>query len=100
MFIIGNILIGIAAVLNSLCFLANILIIASVIISWVGADPRNQLVRLILQMTEPVYSAIRRKIPTTYGSMDLTPIIALLIILFIQNGIIPSIHQIAFQLKG
>lgn len=100
MFILGNILTGIAAVLESVCFMANLFIIASVVISWISADPRNQLVRIIHQVTGPVYKIIRQKLPTVYGAMDFTPIVALLLILFIQSGIIPSIHHIAFILKS
>lgn len=99
MFILGNILIGLTHILDSICFIANIVIIASVVISWVNADPYNPIVRTINSLTQPVFSAVRRKIPTSYGAMDFTPIIVLLIIMFVQSGILPSVLQIGLSLK-
>tara|TARA_R110000868_G_scaffold218576_1_gene469005 strand:- start:150165 stop:150473 length:309 start_codon:yes stop_codon:yes gene_type:complete len=98
MYILGNLLIGLATVLNSVLFILTIVIIASAIVSWVNADPYNPIVRIINQITTPIYRKIRRKIPTVFANMDFTPIILLLIIMFIQSGLIPSIMQFGAQL--
>lgn len=94
MFILGNLIIGLTTVLDSFLFIFTIIILASAVISWVNADPHNPIVRIIHNVTQPVYRKIRRKINTVYGNMDLTPIVLILIIMFIQNGIIPSLYQI------
>jgi YggT family protein len=98
MFILGNLIIGITTVLDSFLFIFTIIILASAVISWVNADPHNQIVRIIRGLTEPLYRKIRKKIKTNYGQMDLTPIILILVIMFIQAGILPSLHQIGRQL--
>lgn len=94
MFIVGNLIIGLTTVLDSFLFIFTIIILASAVISWVNADPYNPIVRVIHGLTQPVYRKIQRKIKTVYGNMDLTPIILILIIMFIQSGIIPSLYQI------
>ena len=66
-------------------------IIASAVFSWLYAfnvvNTRNQFVgsiaRVLYQLTEPVFRPIRRFIPT-FGGLDLSPIVVLLAISFIQ----------------
>ena len=60
-------------------------IIISALISWVNPDPRNPIVDFLRRVTEPVYALIRRYIPTVIGSIDLSPIIVLFAIIFIQQ---------------
>ena len=54
------------------------IIIGAAIISWVRPDPYNPIVQLLYRLTEPVYGAIRRMIPTVFGGIDIAPIIVLL----------------------
>ncbi len=100
MFIIGNLLIGLTTVLDSFLFVFTIIILASAIISWVNADPYNPIVRVINNLTTPVYRQVRRRIKTNFGNMDLTPLILLFIIMFIQSGILPSIREIGIRLAA
>ncbi len=79
------------------------LIIASVIISWLVAfgviNMRNDFVRTIYdflhRVTEPALGRIRRVMPDL-GGIDLSPIVLLLIIFFIQQVIIRYLYPIAF----
>ena len=58
------------------------LIIAAVILSWVGAQLRHPVIPLVFQLTEPVLRPFRRLIPPIAG-IDLTPIFALITIRFL-----------------
>jgi YggT family protein len=58
------------------------LIIASVILSWVGARMRHPVVPLVYQMTEPVLLPFRKVIPSIAG-IDLSPLFALIVIRFL-----------------
>lgn len=58
------------------------LIIAAVIISWVGARMRHPVVPLVYQLTEPVLSPFRKVIPPIAG-VDLSPLFALIAIRFL-----------------
>jgi len=60
------------------------IIIISALISWVQPDPHNQVVRILYQLTEPVYRQIRRKIPTIFGGIDLAPVIVIFILQFFE----------------
>jgi len=59
-----------------------ILIIAAVILSWVGARARHPIIPLIYQLTEPVLRPFRKLIPPI-GGIDLSPLFALLAIRFL-----------------
>ncbi|EMG29623.1 YggT family protein [Campylobacter showae] len=61
------------------------IIIGAAIISWVRPDPYNPIVQLLHRLTEPVYAAIRRVIPTVFGGIDIAPIIVLLSLQFIDR---------------
>jgi len=58
------------------------LIIASVILSWVGQNLRHPFVPLLYQLTEPVLRPIRRVIPPIAG-IDLSALFALITIRFL-----------------
>jgi YggT family protein len=58
------------------------LIIASVILSWVGAQMRHPVIPLVYQLTEPVLRPFRRIIPPIAG-IDLSPLFALIALRFL-----------------
>lgn len=99
MVIVANLLHALAAVLDMVLTLAMFVVIARAILSWVSPDPYNPIVRIINQLTEPILFPIRRRVPYM-GGVDLSPIIVLLVIFFLQNFLIKSIHDIAYSLGG
>ncbi len=60
-------------------------VIIAALITWVRPDPHNPIVQFLYGVTEPVYSFIRRYIPTAVGGIDLAPIIVLFAIFFFQQ---------------
>jgi YggT family protein len=53
-----------------------------VLLSWFPIDPRNSLVMLLYDITEPILEPLRRVIPRM-GMFDLSPLVALLLIQFL-----------------
>lgn len=60
-------------------------VIISALITWVNPDPSNPIVQILKKLTEPVYSFIKRYIPTTVSGIDLSPIIVIFAIIFLQQ---------------
>jgi|LauGreDrversion4_2_1035121.scaffolds.fasta_scaffold01745_10 YggT family protein len=90
----GPIADAIARILDVILNLVQVLVIASVIISWVGGDPGNQLVVTVRNLTEPMFKPLRRLTRNLLpGPIDWAPMIVLLIIMFIQYGIIPYLRM-------
>lgn len=83
------------AVIATLNFIINIiwfLVIASAIFSWLYAfnviNTRNEAINMIgrslYQVTEPIYRPIRRILPNM-GGLDLSPLVVLVILFFLQQ---------------
>lgn len=78
------------------------LIIASVVVSWlIGfgiVNPYNQFARMIwnfLQaVTEPALRPIRRMMPDL-GGIDISPIVLLLALQFVQQVVLPNLYRMA-----
>ena len=67
------------------------LIIAAVLISWVSPDPYNPLVQFLRRATEPVLRPIRRLLSPYQAGLDFSPLVAILIIQFVERVILPSL---------
>jgi len=98
MFIIGNLFHAIAYVLDLLLTVYMWIIIISALISWVNPDPYNPIVRFLYSVTDPVLRPIRNRIGITAG-IDISPMIVILIILFIKYFLIQSLFDIAVKIR-
>jgi YggT family protein len=98
-FIIANFLIAIAQILDIVLTAYMWLIIISALLSWVNPDPYNPIVRFLHAVTEPVLGRIRRIIGLRLGIIDISPIIAILGIMFIKYFIVTSFVEFAYKLK-
>ncbi len=86
MVLMGNILLALAKIVelaDGLLTIYKYILLASVIISWVNADPYNPIVNFIHRVTDPLLYRIRRHMPDT-GMLDLSPLVAFALIYVIQ----------------
>ena len=97
MFVAGNVLQGLAKVLEMMLTLYMWIIIARALISWVNPDPWNPIVQFLERATEPVLLPIRRRLGWQMG-IDLSPILAILLIVFLQYAVVASLYEVAAQL--
>jgi len=74
-------------------------LIIRALLSWVSPDPYNPIVRGLYSITEPVLSFLRRKFPLMAGSIDFSPMVAVLIIWFLQMVIDRLFHSISVWLS-
>ena len=73
------------------------IIIAAALMSWVSPDPRNPIVMFLRQVTEPVLNPVRRLLPPwKTGGLDLSPLIVLLVIQFVDRVVLRSVRYSAF----
>ncbi len=100
MFVLGNLFQGVATILDKVCWLYSIVIMVSVLISWVSPDPFNPLVKMLRSMTEPLFAWVRRRLPfAMVGMLDLSPIIVLIGIQLLQMVVIRSLFDMALRLR-
>jgi YggT family protein len=97
MFVAGNILQAVAVIVDYVLWLYMWVIIARALISWVNPDPWNPIVQFLQRVTEPVLYPIRRRLGFAMG-VDLSPIVALLVIIFLQVALVQSLKDLAFRM--
>lgn len=71
-------------------WILNLAILLRVLLSWIRPDPRNPLVQLLYQITEPILAPLRRYIPP-FGGLDITPMVALLLLELLHRLLIDLI---------
>ena len=86
MVLMGNIVLALAKIVelaDGLLTIYKYILLASVVISWVNADPYNPIVNFIYRVTNPFLRRIRRHMPDT-GMLDLSPLVAFALIYVLQ----------------
>ena len=75
------------------------IIVGRAIISFVNPDPYNPIVRFLYNATEPVFYRIRRVLPLTGGGFDFTPMLLLLVLMFLKRVIYAGLMQLAITVS-
>ena len=99
MYLIGYFLQAIAGLLHMVLMFAMLVIIARAVLSWVSPDPYNPVVRIINQLSEPMLYPVRRRMPHM-GGIDLSPMLVILVLVFLDNFLVPSLQRMALGLLG
>jgi YggT family protein len=74
------------------------LIIARALLSWVNPDPYNPIVRFLYNVTEPVLSYLRRRVPVVFGGLDLSPLIVIAAIMFLRIFLLQTLRDWALMI--
>jgi len=100
MFVLGNVLTGLAVVLNWLLWFYMWLLIGRAIISWVNADPRNPIVRFLHQVTDPPVEFIRRRLPSKlrYFPLDIAFLVLFGLVIFAQFAVVQTLADLGSRL--
>lgn len=106
MILLANILLALAKIVelaSGLLTIYKYILLASVVISWVNADPYNPIVNFIYRVTEPVLRRVRRYMPDT-GMIDLSPLVLFALIYLVQIIVFDTAYTylmiLSSQMKG
>ena len=100
MFILSNFLTAAAHVLDVLLTILYWLILVRALISWVNPDPFNPIVEFLYKVTEPILYPIRKLFPFSLKlGIDISPIIAFLLILFFKSFLVRTLVELALRLR-
>ncbi|MEW6660024.1 MAG: YggT family protein [Thermodesulfobacteriota bacterium] len=89
---------AIATVLDLALNIYMWLIIARALLSWVNPDPYNPIVRFLYNVTEPVLTFVRRRVPVVLGGLDLSPLLVILVILFLRLFLVSTLRDWAMMI--
>ena len=98
MFVISNFLYAASVVLDYLLTFYMWIIVIRAFISWVSPDPYNPIVKFLYQITEPILYPIRKRMPYM-GGIDLSPLIVILVIVFLQSFLVMTLREFASKFR-
>ena len=96
MFVLSELFRSLALLVSLVFNILYFLLVIRIIISWVGADPYNEIVRIIYSITEPILAPFRR-LPLQVGGIDFSPILAFIILSVLRNFIVNILYQLAYR---
>jgi YggT family protein len=101
MFVLGNILVGLAQVLGMVLQVYFWILIGRAIISWVNADPRNGIVRFLRSVTDPPVEMIRRRLPRNlrYYPLDIAFLVLFGLVIFAQYALVQTLIDLGQRLR-
>ncbi len=79
-----------SALISILDIVVNVVVFAIVgrsILSWFVRDPSHPLLRILIDLTEPILAPIRRRMPPSW-MIDLSPLIAIVVITVVWRMIV------------
>ncbi len=95
----ANFLKAVAEIFNFVVSAYTIVIVFRVIISWIQIPSLYSVAVIAYKLTEPLLKPIRKYVPPyKMGGLDLSPMILLIILMFIKSFVIRSLMQYAVQL--
>ncbi|MFC1576712.1 YggT family protein [Candidatus Omnitrophota bacterium] len=100
MFVLSNLIIAIAKILDVVISIMYWLILIRALISWVNPDPYNAIVQFLYKATEPILEPIRRMLPVGMRiGIDISPIIAFLVLLFLRSFLVRTLYEISARIS-
>ncbi len=95
----ANFLSGLAQVIDTVITVFWWLIVFRAITSWVSPDPTNPIIVFLARVTEPFLSLFRRLIPMWNIGIDLSPLLAILFLMFLRVFLVQSLYGLAYRLQ-
>ncbi len=99
MFVLGNFVQALAQVLSFVINILLWLIIIRALLSWVSPDPYNPIVQFIERTTEPILFPLRQLIPAYKIGIDISPMLAILILYFLKSFVVQTLLGVAVRLQ-
>lgn len=90
---------SLAWLFDKLFTIVYFILIARILVSWFGVNPYNELVQIIYRISEPILRPFRR-LPLQVGMIDFSPILAFILLSFLQRLVVGGLSGLAFKYSG
>jgi YggT family protein len=98
MLVVGNFLSALATLLGTLINLWSLVILVSAILSWVPIDPYSPIVNAVQKIANLLCDPIRKMVPMQNLGIDLSPLLAILLLQFTNEFVVRSLGQLGQKL--
>jgi YggT family protein len=86
---LASVLTGLGHVVHSLLYVYGWVLVARAVVSWVSADPRHPVVRVVQAATDPLLRGIRALLPANLRvfPIDVAFLVLLALVLFSRHAV-------------
>ena len=87
----------IASIISELLQVYVWLVIISAILSWIQPSPYSPIypvVNFVYAVTDPVFDFVREHVPVVFGGVDLSPMVVIVVIWFLQMWLLPTLGNL------
>ncbi len=100
MFALKNFILALTRILDIGINVLIFIIFIRAILSWFNPIPNNLITRILYEITEPILHPIRRLMMRFLPRLmiDLSPMVAILLLIFIESFLVKSLEQLAYTL--
>ena len=88
---IGNFFAALSVILNLVLQGLLLVVLINALLSWIHPRPDNPIVHFLENVSEFLCGPIRKLFPTVFGGFDLAPMIVMLILIFLQRWLVPTL---------
>lgn len=99
MFVIGQLFSSLALLFGMIFKVIYFLLVIRIILSWFAPDPFREPMITLYRITDVILEPFR-KLPLQIGGLDLSPIVAFLVISFLDSFIVGILRQLAFRFSA
>lgn len=96
MFIVGQFFASLAVLFSMVFKVIYFLLVIRIIVSWFQVNPFSEPISLLYRVTEPILLPLR-KLPLQVGMIDFSPIVAFILLSFLDHFVVGIFQQLAYQ---
>lgn len=96
MFILGQFFASLALLFSMVFKMLYFLIVIRILLSWFPVDPYNEVVKALYAVTEPILEPLRR-LPLHVGMIDFSPVLAFVLLTFLDSFVVGILKRLAIQ---
>ena len=96
MFILGQFFASLAVLFSMLFKVIYFLLVIRIILSWFQISPFSEAVSILYRITDPILLPFR-KLPLQIRMIDFSPILAFVLLTFLDHFIVGIFRQLAYQ---
>lgn len=97
--LLANFLLAVARILNFFVTAYIFVVVVRAVLSWIPVPSLYQLNVILYKLTEPLLKPIRKFVPPyKMGGLDISPMILIVLLMFINSFLVRSLTQYALSL--
>ena len=93
MYVFGYTILGLVKVIDWILSFYMVIIIIRALLSWFSVNRYNPIVEVLYGLTDPVLRRVQKIVPPYKIGVDFSPMIVILIIIFLQAALVPILDR-------